>query len=130
MISNLKGMMKVSSILFCLNACVVDSCFSGGNQSIQIEKQGSPCQDIFLQGWASMIKWQLWRYKPFTVCRSSSQLSCLQAAADKGWAEERVQDKKPKSHSLLLGKGALSIAMPSIVLMSELLFIVPTRHHV
>jgi hypothetical protein len=48
--NDLKGMRKVLSVLFCLNAYIIHLGFSVYNQSIQIKKQGSLHQDIFLQG--------------------------------------------------------------------------------
>jgi hypothetical protein len=45
----LKGMRKVLSLLFCVNACVIDLCVSEYNQSIHVEKQGSPASIFFFR---------------------------------------------------------------------------------
>jgi hypothetical protein len=35
--------------MFCVRACVIDFCFSGYDQSIQVEKQGSPASIFFFR---------------------------------------------------------------------------------
>jgi hypothetical protein len=41
--------MRKALSVFCVYACVIDLCFSGYDQSIQVEKQGSPARIFFFR---------------------------------------------------------------------------------